>query len=62
MELLDYNGELTQGRISNFETRKRELPLPLILAYARLVGISTDVLIDDDMQLELPARIQSERC
>jgi transcriptional regulator with XRE-family HTH domain len=43
---------LRASQISNFEQGKREPPLMLLLAYARLVGISTDVLIDD--KLELP--------
>jgi len=29
----------------------REPPLPILLRYARLAGISTDVLIDDDLKL-----------
>ncbi|HEX8564638.1 MAG TPA: helix-turn-helix transcriptional regulator [Pyrinomonadaceae bacterium] len=53
---LDYGWELTQGMISNFETGKREAPIPLIVAYARLAGISTDYLIDD--ALELPTKFQ----
>jgi len=41
--------------ISDFENGKREPPLPVLLKYARLVGISTDVLIDDE--LDLPKRM-----
>ena len=40
--------------ISGFETGKREPPYPVLLKYARLVGVSTDVLIDD--KLNLPRR------
>lgn len=47
--------ELVQGTISTYELGKREPSLPLLLAYARLAGISTDVLIDDD--LDLPKRL-----
>lgn len=47
--------DLTQNRISEYETGKGEPPLPILLQYARLVGISTDVLIDDE--LDLPARL-----
>jgi hypothetical protein len=39
--------------------REREPPLTLLLAYARLVGTSTDVLIDDD--LDLPRRLAFKR-
>ena len=37
--------------ISQYEADKREPPLPVLLKYARIVGISTDVLIDDDLDL-----------
>lgn|SRR5262245_23963828 len=39
--------------ISLWETGKSEPPLPVLLRYARFIGISTDVLIDDE--LDLPA-------
>ena len=50
--------ELTQNRISEYETGKGEPPLPILLLYARAVNISTDVLIDDEIDLpeKLPAR------
>jgi transcriptional regulator with XRE-family HTH domain len=47
--------ELTQNRISEYETGKGEPPLPILLLYARSVNISTDVLIDDE--LDLPAQL-----
>jgi transcriptional regulator with XRE-family HTH domain len=37
--------------ISGYETGKREPPYPVLLKYAKLVGISTDVLIDDKLSL-----------
>ena len=37
--------------ISGFETGAREPSLPALLAYAHCVGISTDVLIDDNLNL-----------
>ncbi len=43
------------SRISAFETGAREPSLLVLLKYARCVGISTDVLIDDE--LNLPARL-----
>lgn len=51
--------DLTQNRISEYETGKGEPPLPILLLYARLVGISTDVLIDDE--LDLPAKLQPKK-
>jgi transcriptional regulator with XRE-family HTH domain len=49
--------------ISDFENGKREPPLPVLLKYARLVGISTDVLIDDELDLpkRLPVAVKKRR-
>lgn len=43
--------------ISGMERGEREPPLLLLLAYAQLAGVSTDVLIDDN--LELPNKLAS---
>lgn len=37
--------------ISGYETGKREPPYPVLLRYARLVGVSTDILIDDKLEI-----------
>lgn len=37
--------------VSGFERGSREPALPTLLAYARLVGVSTDLLIDDKLTL-----------
>jgi len=37
--------------ISGYELGTREPTLSVLLRYARLVGVSTDVLIDDDLVL-----------
>jgi len=50
--------DFTQNRISEYETGKGEPPLPILLGYARLAGICTDVLIDDD--LDLPEKLPSK--
>jgi transcriptional regulator with XRE-family HTH domain len=49
--------EVDYSAVSNYELGTREPPLPVLLKYARLAGISTDVLIDDDLNLpeQLPA-------
>ena len=49
---------LTRTTVSAYEVGTSEPPLPVLLKYARLVGISTDVLIDDELDLpaKLPAR------
>jgi transcriptional regulator with XRE-family HTH domain len=46
------------GHISQFESGQREPQLPMLLAYAKMVGVSTDVLIDDE--LDLPDKISSK--
>lgn len=48
---LNLENEITQSRISGYELGTREPSLPTLLRYARLVGISTDILIDDEAEL-----------
>jgi len=45
-------------QISTYELGTNEPPLPILLRYARAVNVSTDVLIDDELDLpaKLPAR------
>jgi transcriptional regulator with XRE-family HTH domain len=50
--------DLTQNRISDYELDMGEPPLPVLLLYARAAGISTDVLIDDE--LDLPAKLPAK--
>ena len=60
LEQLDYRrSSLFIGHISQFESDKREPPLPLILQYARIAGIPMEFIVDDD--LDLPKAIRSNR-
>jgi transcriptional regulator with XRE-family HTH domain len=52
---LGLSEEMIREVISAFEVGTREPPLPVLLKYARVAGVSTDVLIDDE--LDLPARL-----
>jgi transcriptional regulator with XRE-family HTH domain len=52
---LGLTDELIREELSAFERGLRQPPLVVLLRYARYVGISTDVLIDDEM--ELPERL-----
>jgi len=62
LEQLSRSDKAYRNYISDFENGKREPPLPVLLKYARLVGISTDVLIDDKMDLpkRLPVAIKKQ--
>jgi transcriptional regulator with XRE-family HTH domain len=40
-----------RASISQYENGKIEPPLPVLLKYARQIGVSTDVLIDDRLSL-----------
>lgn len=49
---------ITYHQISRFETGTREPPYIVLLRYARVAGVSTDVLIDDE--LDLPAKLPAK--
>jgi transcriptional regulator with XRE-family HTH domain len=53
--LADTRIRLKPGHISEYESDKREPPLPVLLQYARLAGVPMEVLVDDD--LDLPERL-----
>lgn len=42
---------LYKSDISKYESGLREPPLIILLRYARLIGVSTDILIDDSEEL-----------
>lgn len=50
---LGLEDEITQSRISGYELGTREPALPTLLKYARAIEISTDLLIDDELELPL---------
>lgn len=50
--------DLTQNRISEYETGKGEPPLPVLLRYARLAGVCLERLVDDE--LNLPAKLPAK--
>ena len=56
---LGLTDELRQSHISMFELGEREPSLIVLLRYARAAGVSTDVLIDDE--LDLPKRLPVKR-
>lgn len=52
---LDVGDEIPSTRISDYELDKSEPTLMILLSYARLAAVPTEVLIDDD--LKLPAKL-----
>lgn len=44
---------ITPSYISQYETGQSEPPLLILLRYARVAGVSVDVLIDDELDLPL---------
>jgi len=51
LEKLDLSEKVFRSAVSGYELGTREPTLPILLKYARLVRISTDVLIDDELDL-----------
>jgi len=58
---LDAEDLITYHQISGFETGRREPPLLILLRYARVAGVSTDVLIDDELDLPEKGSKRSKR-
>lgn len=54
---------ISYKKISDYERGQREPSLIILLEYARVAGVSTDVLIDDrlDLPAKLPARAKRSR-
>ena len=48
---LGLSERLNRDDVSKYERGVREPSLPVLLRYARAAGVSTDVLIDDEMDL-----------
>ena len=58
LKRLGAEDEMGYHQISRFETGDREPPYHILLTYARVAGICTDILIDDE--LDLPKRLPSK--
>lgn len=55
-EAVGRTGSSRRTRVYEWEKGLRQPDLPTLLAYARLAGVSTDVLIDDNMDLKIGTR------
>lgn len=63
-EMLKYVGfseRLFRSNVSQYELGTREPPLGVLLGYARVAGVSTDVLIDDELELPQKGRRSRKR-
>ena len=52
-EAVGKRGRSRRTRVYEWEAGTRQPDFPALLAYARLAGVSTDVLIDDGLDLPL---------
>lgn len=59
---LDAEDLIAYNQISGYETGQREPPLQILLRYARLASVPTEVLIDDELDLpeDLPGPTHHE--
>lgn len=57
-KLLELEDLIWFKQISTYELGTNEPPLPILLRYARAANVSTDVLIDDE--LDLPAKLPAK--
>jgi transcriptional regulator with XRE-family HTH domain len=55
---LELEDAISYKKISDYERGQREPSLIILLQYAHVAGISTDVLIDD--RLDLPAKLPAK--
>jgi len=51
LQLLNFEELTDRSIISGYERGEREPPLPVLLKYARIAGISVDCLIDDEIDI-----------
>ncbi len=60
-EILGKRNSARRTRVYEWENGQRQPDLATLLAYARLIGVSTDMLIDDeqDLRLEKQSRLGS---
>lgn len=55
LKRLDHDETMHYGRISEYETGKREPTLMILLQYARVASVHMEDLVDDE--LDLPAKL-----
>jgi transcriptional regulator with XRE-family HTH domain len=60
LKRLEHEKTMHYGRISEYETGKREPTLMVLLQYARVAGVHMEDLVDDELDLpaELPSKVR----
>lgn len=58
IRVLGFENEIYQGNVSEYESGRREPPLPILLRYAQIAGVCLDVIVSDTDELpeKLPNR------
>ncbi|HVG28450.1 MAG TPA: helix-turn-helix transcriptional regulator [Pyrinomonadaceae bacterium] len=59
LRALEVEERIAGSQISEYETGRREPPLPILLQYARAANVYIDALVDGE--LDLPDRIPSAK-
>ena len=64
LQALGIEGLVTQSKISEFESGKREPSLLVLLQYSRLAGVHMEDLVNDEADLpdKLPGRVRQRFC
>jgi len=62
LKRLEHEATMHYGRISEYESGKREPTLMTILQYARVAGVHMEDLVDDELDLpaKLPGKVRYE--
>ncbi len=58
LKRLGFEDDIWYTQVSSYELGRRDPPLLVLLEYARAANVSTDVLIDDN--LDLPKKLPSK--
>lgn len=60
LKRLEHDETMHYGRISEYETGKREPTLMILLQYARVAGVHMEDVVDDELDLpaKLPGRVR----
>jgi len=61
LERLGFSDVLFRSNVSQYERGYRIPPLPVLLQYARVAGITVETLIDDELNLTTKSNVRYKR-